>query len=252
MPDKGDRASGGVPARRALGACIFEYIDRIRTMRDADRVAEAMGRQLADFGIDYFMIGCFADSAKEARRGMLVDRMHPGWAEHIIKQGYAERNPVLSGAIIGAEPVCWSDLIKRDRSGEARRRLEEAKVFGIYDSLNIRIDGSPRSVLANFSGRHIDISSTARIAMHAIALYTHSRLVKLRSADAVARGKLTRREADCLSWVAQGKSDWEIGEILSIGESTVHWYVEQAKRKLGVATRMQAVVVALQDGGISP
>lgn len=55
------------------------------------------------------------------------------------------------------------------------------------------------------------------------------------------------RERECLELVARGKSDWEISQLLGIGESTVHKHVESAKRRLGVSTRIQAVVWAVQQ-----
>jgi DNA-binding CsgD family transcriptional regulator len=45
-----------------------------------------------------------------------------------------------------------------------------------------------------------------------------------------------------------GKSDWEIGEILAISERTAHNHVEAAKRLLDVGTRTQAVVQAWRRG----
>jgi DNA-binding CsgD family transcriptional regulator len=62
---------------------------------------------------------------------------------------------------------------------------------------------------------------------------------------------LTSREKECLSWVAAGKSDWEISVILGISESTARWYVVQAMEKLEVRTRPQAVAVGLVRNLIS-
>lgn len=53
--------------------------------------------------------------------------------------------------------------------------------------------------------------------------------------------KLSVRERDCLAFVAEGKSDWEISVILSLSQATVHQHIENAKRKLGVRTRPHAV-----------
>ena len=61
---------------------------------------------------------------------------------------------------------------------------------------------------------------------------------------------VTPRETQVLCWVAEGKSDWAIGRILSISSKTVNFHVENAKRKLGVGTRVQAVVAALREGVI--
>jgi DNA-binding CsgD family transcriptional regulator len=59
---------------------------------------------------------------------------------------------------------------------------------------------------------------------------------------------VTARESEILGWVAVGKSDWAIGRLLKISGKTVNFHVENAKRKFGVATRIQAVVVALREG----
>jgi DNA-binding CsgD family transcriptional regulator len=65
------------------------------------------------------------------------------------------------------------------------------------------------------------------------------------------RGSLSPRERECLELVARGKSDWAIGRILRISQHTVHRHIESAKRRLGVSTRIQAIVYALYDRQIS-
>jgi DNA-binding CsgD family transcriptional regulator len=62
---------------------------------------------------------------------------------------------------------------------------------------------------------------------------------------------MTARESEILAWVAAGKSDWVIGRILNISGKTVNFHVENAKRKLGVGTRLQAVIAALRAGLIA-
>jgi DNA-binding CsgD family transcriptional regulator len=50
-----------------------------------------------------------------------------------------------------------------------------------------------------------------------------------------------------LAWVAQGKSAWEIGEILNIAKRTVDEHVQTAARKLNAKNRAQAVAIALSE-----
>jgi DNA-binding CsgD family transcriptional regulator len=59
---------------------------------------------------------------------------------------------------------------------------------------------------------------------------------------------LTDREREVLTWVADGKTAWEIGEVLEISHRTVEWYIQQAAQKLGARNRIQAVVIAARDG----
>lgn len=62
--------------------------------------------------------------------------------------------------------------------------------------------------------------------------------------------RVTPRETQVLGWIAVGKSDWAIGRILRISDKTVNFHVENAKRKFGVATRLQAVIAAMRQGVI--
>jgi len=61
---------------------------------------------------------------------------------------------------------------------------------------------------------------------------------------------LTEREAEVLLWIAHGKTNREIGQILSMSPRTVNKHLEQIFRKIGVENRTSAAAVAirLQEG----
>lgn len=59
---------------------------------------------------------------------------------------------------------------------------------------------------------------------------------------------LSDREKEVLSWIRQGKSTWDISQIIGIKESTVKFHVGRAMQKLGAVTRTQAVVLAIDLG----
>ena len=60
--------------------------------------------------------------------------------------------------------------------------------------------------------------------------------------------RLSKREQEVLYWAAVGKSDREIGIILSISKKTANMHIENAKRKYGVRTRTQLVFEAGKMG----
>jgi DNA-binding CsgD family transcriptional regulator len=59
---------------------------------------------------------------------------------------------------------------------------------------------------------------------------------------------LTLRERQVMTWVARGKTAWEIGEILHITKRTADQHVHAAARKLAAANRTQAVAIAIRSG----
>jgi DNA-binding NarL/FixJ family response regulator len=63
---------------------------------------------------------------------------------------------------------------------------------------------------------------------------------------------LREREVETLTWAARGKTFAEIGTILSLSKRTVEFHLENARRKLGVATRTQALIKAAAGNLIHP
>jgi LuxR family quorum-sensing system transcriptional regulator CciR len=55
---------------------------------------------------------------------------------------------------------------------------------------------------------------------------------------------LSPRQIECLFWVQEGKSSRDIGMILGISHRIVERHVFRACQKLGVKTRLQAVIRA--------
>jgi DNA-binding CsgD family transcriptional regulator len=60
--------------------------------------------------------------------------------------------------------------------------------------------------------------------------------------------RLTSQELECLRWCKEGKTNWEIGEILTISEKTVEFHLSNSMRKLGASNRITAVIMGIKDG----
>jgi len=61
-------------------------------------------------------------------------------------------------------------------------------------------------------------------------------------------GALTRRETEVLSWLAKGKTNRDIADILGISRHTVSKHLEHLFEKLGVETRSAATAIAARQG----
>jgi DNA-binding response OmpR family regulator/DNA-binding CsgD family transcriptional regulator len=62
--------------------------------------------------------------------------------------------------------------------------------------------------------------------------------------------QLTQRESEVLMWIARGKSNRDIGEILSLSPRTVNKHLEQVYAKLGVENRAAAAALAVRMLGV--
>ncbi len=57
---------------------------------------------------------------------------------------------------------------------------------------------------------------------------------------------VTRRESEVLYWIGNGKTNREIGQILSSSPRTINKHLEQIFRKLGVDNRTSAAAIAIR------
>jgi DNA-binding NarL/FixJ family response regulator len=66
------------------------------------------------------------------------------------------------------------------------------------------------------------------------------------------KAKLSEREVDVLTWAARGKTSAEIAQIMELSKRTVDFHMDNAREKLGVSTRIQAVIKAASGHLIEP
>ena len=90
-------------------------------------------------------------------------------------------------------------------------------------------------------GRHMGQSGFAESM-----LVLHVELAHAAKAIRQPEVPLTPRETEVLSWVAKGKTNRDIGEILGMSHRTVNKHLEHIFEKLGVETRSAATAIAGQ------
>lgn len=124
--------------------------------------------------------------------------------------------------------------------------LEDASVTGAiragaigYLLKNTQADELCRAIYAAAAGQvHLSPDAAARL------------LREVRAPDSPET--LTERETDVLRLLAQGLANKEIARDLAIGEKTVKTHVSNILAKLGVQSRTQAALYAVQIGLVSP
>src|SRR5436309_3526254 len=102
--------------------------------------------------------------------------------------------------------------------------------------------------VARGEARHARAAGSVLVARHvgAAGLNESTLLLSLEAADddRVARAALTPRETEVLSWLAKGKTNRDIADILGISHRTVNKHLEHIFEKLGVETRAAAAALA--------
>ncbi|MED5526254.1 MAG: LuxR C-terminal-related transcriptional regulator [Pseudomonadota bacterium] len=62
--------------------------------------------------------------------------------------------------------------------------------------------------------------------------------------------KLSPREKECLKWVSEGKTTWEVAKILNIAERTASFHLNNVLAKTQSENRNQAITKLLLNGSI--
>jgi LuxR family quorum-sensing system transcriptional regulator CciR len=153
----------------------------------------------------------------------------------------------------------WSDVEKMIKLTDRQRDiLESARKFGLAEGFTVpvHVPGEYQGT-CNFGARSLeklapDALPKAQL-IGAFAFEAARRIMRARRRDqGLAQiPELTMRQLDCVTLVAMGKTDWEIGRILGISESTAHEHIEAARKRYGVSKRTQLVIRALFDGQIT-
>ncbi len=107
----------------------------------------------------------------------------------------------------------------------------------------------PSVTLAPGNGLPLSFSFVAAIATDELLLAVHSARAIDEKAVFKERFTLTPREAEVLLWIARGKSNRDVAEILGLSPRTVNKHLEQIYAKLGVENRTAAAAVALSALG---
>jgi DNA-binding NarL/FixJ family response regulator len=120
------------------------------------------------------------------------------------------------------------------RLGASGFLLKDAEPAALLDAIRVVADGG--SMLAP--------SVTRRVIERFSSTTTRSEHPQL--------GQLTEREREMVAWVATGRSNQEIAELLVVSPDTVRTHVSRAMVKLHARDRAQLVVFALQSGLEAP
>lgn len=171
------------------------------------------------------------------------------WEQQYSAKRYYDHDPVMLFALHNMMPERWSTITHRDLlTPKQQHVVADAEDAGLRNGVIVPVHG-PGGEFAVLSLSH---SETARqeaanvleddTFIHMFALRFHSVVRKLRDPNQNERpADLTHREIDVLFWTAEGKSTWDISQILNIAEATVNFHINSAKRKLGVFSKTHAV-----------
>jgi LuxR family transcriptional regulator, quorum-sensing system regulator CviR len=176
------------------------------------------------------------------------------WIKLYWQKGYFEVDPVFQAALNKPGTQHWGTTYREATSPKQQEFMATAKEFGLGDGITTG-SADPACRVATFcSFASSDSVDAARYVplIEYFGYYVHMALLrtappKAKSMDRCVK-KLTLRELTILNWVKNGKTNWEIAQIMGVTERTIRFHVESIFSKLDVTSRSQAVATAIEHG----
>lgn len=183
-----------------------------------------------------------------------VDNTPRAYKEHFQNFENGRRDPVMQHCKRQSVPIVWNQTTYV-RQGLGDKWEEQAR-FGYSNGIALALHMP--------EGRHFFLgverdqpvtsnpSELTRVVadLQLFAVHAQDAAVRILTPASPEPGTpaLTPRELETLRWTMEGKTAWEVGNVLGITERTAALHVNNATHKLGCANKHQAVLKAIRLG----
>lgn len=222
--------------------------------------AEALGWNLAAFHTDIFQ-----PTLPRASDGEFIGTAM-GWQAKTVNQwvklGLARACPVGLHCAEAKEPFLWDCELESVPWQSKPLGAEQRAVLNLYTNdvcggvtVPVRRAGKTGYVSwcsrdrGHLRSRYHETLSSVHLISHTFMRQIDYLIDSHQHRDG-AQGPLTRREIECLTWAARGKTTSEIAEQLHRSAETVEFHLSNAMVKLDARNRAHAVAIACVRGMI--
>lgn len=233
------------------------FIAKVDQAKDSTEVFDLLRVEVERRGFSMFTyILLIGPEEHNPTHSFWVSSYPRNWTEHYLQEDFGPHDLVVRNAAMSTTPFLWSELPRRYLLTKTQRLVfETGKDAGLSSGATVPIRG-PGKVLATFSVASEEdneefrrLFKNHRHEIHMLATYAHERLMQLKVGDfRYKEHLLSAREIEVLTWAASGKSNEEIGIILTVSSETIKSHLANICRKFNVYRREHAISIALTHG----
>nr|WP_205926079.1 LuxR family transcriptional regulator [Rhizobium sp. P38BS-XIX] len=256
--------SASNPGRQVQGVdvnihSLLQLLVIIEECKTTKSVVSELEQVLRSYKFDFYGLLKQPRPNVEISSFMLASRWPENWPVTYENKRYMLVDPVARYLSRAQRPFRWRDAVTALKSDPLRRRMEQmmadARANGLVDGYIFPIHGR-NGLLGSLTigGEAVDLSPTELSLFDAVARKAFWRLLELNDeAQALEEGsslaaKLTKREMEVLSHLADGMTSIEISRLLAISNHTVDWYMNSIQDKLDAKNRQHIVAIAFRNG----
>jgi len=239
---------------------LYRLTEKLSKARSLDEINQQCSEfcRLTDF--DFFSY-CATIPTTLTRPDMIEINNYPEeWQALYRDRELVKTDPTLIYAETHHTPTTWKEMVlSRFNDKSTRQYLRKAKKYDLNSGISFPLRGNVGStaVLSLVSKKKDplpqELINTALTFGVLFANYVHDAVLRIFDEDLlpIKKKRISLRERECLLWVAEGKTTWEIAKILKIANRTVVYHLENIISKLEVKNRQQAVARGMMMSYIS-
>lgn len=225
--------------------------DALERAQNSDELRVEIEKFARQSGFEHFVYALTISAPSLKPQHYIINGFPPEWHERYLERGYFKVDPVIHYAQNSSLPAVWND--QRFHTCQSREFWEEARALGLGDGMSFAVHGQPgvTGIMSLSRDKPLDLPSAELAALigraQMFASMLHHAVVRIDLPKLLPEQNIamTPRERECLKWSADGKTAWEIGQILSITERTVVFHMNNVIQKLGASNKTQAIVRAV-------
>jgi DNA-binding CsgD family transcriptional regulator len=157
--------------------------------------------------------------------------------------------------LANAKPTMWNEIWSEyETTSEERAFFKDMLNAGFENGVALPLYGPNlrnACVCLGHLTEKADLSPANLTLMQFAAQAAHLRICAIFGEELSLERQLSRREKEILDWVARGKSNSVIADILAISTGTVDTYMRRIYEKLEVSDRTSAAVKGVGMGLIA-
>jgi DNA-binding CsgD family transcriptional regulator len=221
--------------------------------RSAAECADDFLAAIRQMGFAAAACGAWAGVGRNRKNRFFFVNWPQDWIDFYETNRFVEHDVVPIEARRRVRPFWFSDIVGRFKLTEKQKQLYDAgAAYGWKDAFAVPIHG-PGSMqglvaMATREALVFNVIDCAILEMMARAVWERCRTSEGFGMFEPDQAQLSPREIECLQWAAAGKSDADIARLVGIRPATAHFHIEEAKKRLGVKTRVEAVAVGVLHG----
>jgi LuxR family transcriptional regulator, quorum-sensing system regulator CciR len=236
---------------------IHKLISQFQDVASLSELWKLLDRSTAALGFAYFMMIHHTDPSKPNDLLVHLHNYSEDRATAYFEEQHYRHDPVLQACNYTNVGFAWEEIHTLIRmTPRLQNTLDSCHAYGLGEGYTVpaHIPGEPPGSCSFVTEAGIPLPRQNLMAVQLIGSFAFQagrRISGLAAKGYPTATRLTRRQRDCVYWVARGKTDWEISRILGISEETVTQHINLARKRYCVDRRTVLAVRAIHDGQVS-